>query len=122
MERKIWNILLPSLIHRNPFPWWPLGDRYNIDLCGTRFRGLHCRKDPSFCFEKGDVEKSDSPLPIQNHRGEKKKYLAFPGQGRCDFGWRNRFLYLAMEELNCPSVLISCHGVRYGLLYKKLNL
>ncbi len=30
-------------------------------------------------------------------------------------------LYLAMEELRCPSVLISCHGVRYGLLYKKLN-
>jgi exopolyphosphatase/guanosine-5'-triphosphate,3'-diphosphate pyrophosphatase len=31
-------------------------------------------------------------------------------------------LYLTMEELECPSVLISCHGVRYGLLYKKLNL
>ena len=31
-------------------------------------------------------------------------------------------LCLAMEELKCPSVLISCHGVRYGLLYKKLNL
>lgn len=31
-------------------------------------------------------------------------------------------LYQAMEELKCPSVLISCHGVRYGLLYKKLNL
>jgi exopolyphosphatase/guanosine-5'-triphosphate,3'-diphosphate pyrophosphatase len=31
-------------------------------------------------------------------------------------------LYLAMEELKCSSVLISCHGVRYGLLYKKLNL
>jgi exopolyphosphatase/guanosine-5'-triphosphate,3'-diphosphate pyrophosphatase len=31
-------------------------------------------------------------------------------------------LYLAMEELKCPSVLISCHGVRYGLLYKKLTL
>jgi exopolyphosphatase/guanosine-5'-triphosphate,3'-diphosphate pyrophosphatase len=31
-------------------------------------------------------------------------------------------LYLAMEDLNCPSVLISCHGVRYGLLYKKLHL
>ena len=31
-------------------------------------------------------------------------------------------LYLAMEELNCPSALISCHGVRYGLLYKRLNL
>jgi exopolyphosphatase/guanosine-5'-triphosphate,3'-diphosphate pyrophosphatase len=31
-------------------------------------------------------------------------------------------LYLTMEEVQCPSVLISCHGVRYGLLYNKLNL
>ncbi len=30
-------------------------------------------------------------------------------------------LYLAMEALECPAALISCHGVRYGLLYKKLN-
>jgi exopolyphosphatase/guanosine-5'-triphosphate,3'-diphosphate pyrophosphatase len=29
-------------------------------------------------------------------------------------------LYLAMEKLQCPSVLISCHGVRYGLIYKKI--
>jgi exopolyphosphatase/guanosine-5'-triphosphate,3'-diphosphate pyrophosphatase len=31
-------------------------------------------------------------------------------------------LYMAMDELNCSSALISCHGVRYGLLYKRLNL
>ena len=31
-------------------------------------------------------------------------------------------LYMAMGELKCESVLISCHGVRYGLLYKRLNL
>ncbi len=31
-------------------------------------------------------------------------------------------LYMAMEELKCESVLINCHGVRYGLLYKRLNL
>ena len=31
-------------------------------------------------------------------------------------------LYMAMEEFGGPSVLISCHGVRYGLLYKRLNL
>jgi exopolyphosphatase/guanosine-5'-triphosphate,3'-diphosphate pyrophosphatase len=31
-------------------------------------------------------------------------------------------LYMAMEELECPSVLISCHGIRYGLLYERLNL
>jgi exopolyphosphatase/guanosine-5'-triphosphate,3'-diphosphate pyrophosphatase len=30
-------------------------------------------------------------------------------------------LYLAMERLECPSMLISCHGVRYGLLYKKIS-
>jgi exopolyphosphatase/guanosine-5'-triphosphate,3'-diphosphate pyrophosphatase len=30
-------------------------------------------------------------------------------------------LYRAMEELNCPFVLISCHGVRYGLLYQRLK-
>jgi len=31
-------------------------------------------------------------------------------------------LYMAMDELDCSSVLISCHGVRYGLLYKRLGL
>ena len=30
-------------------------------------------------------------------------------------------LYMAMEELHCSSALISCHGIRYGLLYKRLN-
>jgi exopolyphosphatase/guanosine-5'-triphosphate,3'-diphosphate pyrophosphatase len=30
-------------------------------------------------------------------------------------------LYWTMEKLECPSVLISCHGVRYGLLYKKIS-
>ena len=29
-------------------------------------------------------------------------------------------LYLAMEELPCPSVLISSRGVRYGLIHKKM--
>lgn len=31
-------------------------------------------------------------------------------------------LYLVMERLGCHSVLISCHGVRYGLLYRKFTL
>jgi exopolyphosphatase/guanosine-5'-triphosphate,3'-diphosphate pyrophosphatase len=29
-------------------------------------------------------------------------------------------LYLTMEELSYPFVLINCHGVRYGLLYTRL--
>lgn len=31
-------------------------------------------------------------------------------------------LHMVMEELHRPSVLISAHGVRYGLLYRRLNL
>ena len=31
-------------------------------------------------------------------------------------------LYMAMEALECPSALISYHGIRYGLIYKRLNL
>jgi len=30
-------------------------------------------------------------------------------------------LSTAMEELQCPSVLVSCRGVRYGVLYKHLG-
>jgi len=29
-------------------------------------------------------------------------------------------LYLAMEKIGCTSLLTSCHGIRYGLLYKKI--
>ena len=31
-------------------------------------------------------------------------------------------LYMVIEKVDCPSVLISCHGIRYGLLYKKLSI
>jgi exopolyphosphatase/guanosine-5'-triphosphate,3'-diphosphate pyrophosphatase len=31
-------------------------------------------------------------------------------------------LYLTMEAVKCPSVLISSHGVRYGVIYKRLTL
>jgi exopolyphosphatase/guanosine-5'-triphosphate,3'-diphosphate pyrophosphatase len=31
-------------------------------------------------------------------------------------------LYFAMEKFGVPSALISCHGVRYGLIYKKLQI
>ena len=31
-------------------------------------------------------------------------------------------LSMAMEKLQCPSVLVSCHGVRYGVLYKRLDM
>ena len=30
-------------------------------------------------------------------------------------------LHQAMEELHCPSALISCHGIRYGVVYEKFK-
>jgi len=30
-------------------------------------------------------------------------------------------LYLAMERIGCSSLLTSCHGIRYGLLFKKMR-
>jgi len=29
-------------------------------------------------------------------------------------------LYMSMDAFHCPSLLVSCHGIRYGLLYKRL--
>lgn len=29
-------------------------------------------------------------------------------------------LYRAMEKLKCQSIMVSCHGIRYGVLYEKL--
>jgi exopolyphosphatase/guanosine-5'-triphosphate,3'-diphosphate pyrophosphatase len=31
-------------------------------------------------------------------------------------------LSMAMDALQCPSLLVSCHGVRYGVLYRHLGL
>jgi len=53
---------------------------------------------------------------------ERRKIPGLPS-GRADvILGGSTILYMTMEELNCPSALISCHGVRYGLLYRKLNL
>lgn len=30
-------------------------------------------------------------------------------------------LYQIMKKMNCNEVMVSCHGIRYGLLYKKLS-
>lgn len=54
--------------------------------------------------------------------GERKKILGLPAVRADVILAGGAILYLAMEELHCPSVLISCQGVRYGLLYKKLTL
>jgi exopolyphosphatase/guanosine-5'-triphosphate,3'-diphosphate pyrophosphatase len=53
---------------------------------------------------------------------ERKRILGLPVARADVILAGGAILYLAMEELKCRSTLISCHGVRYGLLYKKLTL
>jgi exopolyphosphatase/guanosine-5'-triphosphate,3'-diphosphate pyrophosphatase len=53
---------------------------------------------------------------------EKKKIPGLPSTRADVILAGAAILYLTMEEVKCPSALISCHGVRYGLLYKKLTL
>jgi len=52
---------------------------------------------------------------------ERKKVIGLlPGRAEVILAGAT-ILYLAMEKLGCHSVMTSCHGVRYGLLYKRLN-
>jgi len=72
------------------------------------------------------LKKEDLKKQLHHYRTktiqEREKIPGLP-KGRSDVILAGgTILYLAMEELKCSSVLISCHGVRYGLLYKKLNL
>ena len=53
---------------------------------------------------------------------ERKKISGLPAARADVIVAGGAILYMAMEELRSPSVLISCHGMRYGLLYKKLTL
>ena len=52
---------------------------------------------------------------------ERKKIIGLlPGRAEVILAGAT-ILYLAMEKLGCQSVMASCHGVRYGLLYKRLD-
>ncbi len=53
---------------------------------------------------------------------ERRKMLGLPSSRADVILAGAAILYLAMEKVNSPSVLISCHGIRQGLLYKRLNL
>lgn len=53
---------------------------------------------------------------------EKGKIIGLPSARADVILAGGAILYMAMEELECPSVLINCHGIRYGLLYKRLTL
>jgi exopolyphosphatase/guanosine-5'-triphosphate,3'-diphosphate pyrophosphatase len=74
-----------------------------------------------FVLEK-EALKNQLPLFRSKTFEERKKIPGLP-IARADVILAGAaILYLTMEEVKCPSVLISCHGVRYGLIYKMLTL
>jgi exopolyphosphatase/guanosine-5'-triphosphate,3'-diphosphate pyrophosphatase len=74
-------------------------------------------------FVLGKKALKDQLLLYQSRTIEERKKIPGLSVARADVILAGgTILYMAMEELRCPSVLISCHGMRYGLLYKKLNL
>jgi len=74
-----------------------------------------------YILKKGELKKQ--LLLYRSKTIEERKKIPGLPVARADVIFAGgTILYLAMEELKCSSVLISCHGVRYGLLYKKLNL
>ena len=53
---------------------------------------------------------------------ERRKILGLPPARADVILAGGAILYMAMEKLKSPTVLISCHGIRYGLLYQKLKI
>jgi len=122
MERKIWEHL--ATIPHSPEPLSMVAVGGTATTLTSVEQGLEdfiAEKIHHFVLKR-ETLKNQILLYRSKTIEERKKIPGLP-RARADVILAGgTILYLAMEELNCPSVLISCHGVRYGLLYKKLNL
>jgi exopolyphosphatase/guanosine-5'-triphosphate,3'-diphosphate pyrophosphatase len=122
MERKIREFLLNIPHPKGPFSMVAVGG--TAATLASVEQGLEdfiVEKIHHFTLGKEDL-KNQLLLYRSKTIEERKKIPGLP-LARADVILAGgTILYLAMEELNCPSVLISCHGVRYGLLYKRLTL
>jgi exopolyphosphatase/guanosine-5'-triphosphate,3'-diphosphate pyrophosphatase len=122
MERHIRERLVNTPHSQEPFSMVAVGGTATT-LASVEI-GLEefiAEKIHRFILKKGELGKQ-----LLHYRSktieERKKILGLPVARADVILAGGAILYLAMEELNCSFVLISCHGVRYGLLYKKLNL
>lgn len=122
MERKIRRHLVNIPHPQEPLPMVAVGG--TATTLASVEQGLEdfiVEKIHHFILKKEDL-KNQLLLYRSKTIEERRKIPGLP-MARADVILAGgAILYLAMEELKCPSVLISCHGVRYGLLYKKLNL
>jgi exopolyphosphatase/guanosine-5'-triphosphate,3'-diphosphate pyrophosphatase len=121
MERKIWEHL--AAIPHSPEPLSMVAVGGTATTLASVEQGLEdfvAEKIHRFVLKR-ETLKNQILLYRSKTIEERKKIPGLP-KARADVILAGgTILYLAMKELHCPSVLISCHGVRYGLLYKKLN-
>jgi len=122
MERKILERLINIPHSQEPFSMVAVGGTATtLASVQMGLKEFIPEKIHHFVLKKENLKKQ---LLLYRHKTlqEREKIPGLP-KARSDVILAGgTILYLAMEELKCSSVLISCHGVRYGLLYKKLNL
>jgi len=122
MERKIQGHLVNIPHSQEPFSMVAVGGTATtLASVEMDLEEFIAEKIHHFILKKGELGKQ--LLRYRSKTIEERKKIPGLPVARADVILAGgTILYLAMEELKCSSVLISCHGVRYGLLYKKLNL
>jgi exopolyphosphatase/guanosine-5'-triphosphate,3'-diphosphate pyrophosphatase len=121
MEREIRNSLVDTPHPQKPFAMVAVGG--TATTLASVEQGLEefvSEKIHHFVLRKEALRKQ---LDLYRSKTieEKRKIPGLPPSRADVILAGGAILYVAMEELRCPSVLISCHGIRYGLLYKKIS-
>jgi len=122
MEQEIWKLLINIPHSKEPLSIVAVGG--TATTLASVEQGLEdfiAERIHHFVLEK-EALKNQLLLYRTKTIEERKKISGLP-MARADVILAGAaILYLTMEEVKCPSVLISCHGVRYGLIYKRLTL
>jgi exopolyphosphatase/guanosine-5'-triphosphate,3'-diphosphate pyrophosphatase len=122
MEKKIRELLVNIPHSKEPLTMVAVGG--TATTLGSVEQGLdHFIAERIHHFVLGREALKNQLLIYRSKTTEERKKIPGLPVARADVILAGgAILYLTMEELRCLSVLISCHGLRYGLLYKKLNL
>jgi exopolyphosphatase/guanosine-5'-triphosphate,3'-diphosphate pyrophosphatase len=122
MEREI-RILLADIPHSGePFSIVAVGGTATtLASIEQGLKEFEVEKIHHFILTKESLGKQ--LLPYRSKTLDERKKIPGLPPNRADVVLTGgAILYMAMEELNCPSFLVSCHGIRHGLLYQRLSL
>jgi exopolyphosphatase/guanosine-5'-triphosphate,3'-diphosphate pyrophosphatase len=121
MERKIKSSL--KKVPKKPHPSLIFavgGTATTLASVGLGLKKFNPKKIHHFPLTK-DIIRSQLEIYKSLTIKERKKIPGLPPSRADVILAGGTILYLAMEELKCQSVIVSCHGVRYGVLYEKLK-